>query len=87
MKPLNIQHLFNNPKNTAFIQRPQKIQQLWQVPRKIYRFSKFKTPKKYSTALTKSSVLQIQRRLLILKLAKIEDNLQHKVSEISDHSD
>ena len=22
MKPLKIQHLFNNPKNTAFIQRP-----------------------------------------------------------------
>ena len=24
MKPLKIQHLFNNPKNTAFIQRPKK---------------------------------------------------------------
>ena len=35
MKPLNTQHLFNNPKSTAFIQRPKKIQQLWQVPKKI----------------------------------------------------
>ena len=44
MKPLKIQHLFNNPQKYGIYSVTQKIQQLWQVPKK-YRFLESKTQK------------------------------------------